>query len=123
MRELVADATLRPDGDNGFVLRCPREYEAQVVEYLTVFAVLVDFTAMRCPVQVLGADPTIPYAYLPSFQLDSIMACDYDFVPEASHMLFVERPRYCADRILEFAAACGLTTSRVGPDRASASHG
>ena len=109
VRELAADATLRPDGDNGFALRCPPEYEARVVEYLTVFAVLVDFTAMRCPVQVLGADPTIPYSYLPSFQLDAIMACNYDFVPEASHMLFVERPRYCADRVLEFVAECAIT--------------
>ena len=109
VHELVADATLRADGDNGFVLRCPREYEARIVQYLTVFAVLVDFTAMRCPIQVLGADPTIPYAFLPSFQLDGIMACNYDFVPEATHMLFVERPRYCAARVREFVQECGIT--------------
>ena len=107
--ELVASATLRPDGDR-FVLRCPREYEARVVEYLTVFAVAVDFTQMRCPVQVLGADPTAPYSYLPSFQLDAIMACNYDFLPDATHMLFVERPGYCADRIREFVAECGIKT-------------
>ena len=107
--ELVASATLRPDGDR-FVLRCPREYEARVVEYLTVFAVAVDFTQMRCPVQVLGADPTVPYSYLPSFQLDAIMACNYDFLPDATHMLFVERPGYCADRIREFVAECGIKT-------------
>ena len=110
VRELVAKTTLRPEGDNRYVLRCPREYEARVVEYLTVFAVLVDFTKMRCPVQVLGADPTIPYSYLPSFQLDAIMACNYDFVPEATHMLFVERPGYCADRVREFVAECGIAT-------------
>ena len=110
VRELVARTTLRPDGDNRFVLRCPREYEARIVEYLTVFAVAVDFTKMRCPIQVLGADPTVPYSYLPSFQLDAIMACNYDFLPEATHMLFVERPGYCADRIREFVAECGIKT-------------
>ena len=108
VRELAASATLRPDR-GGFVLRCPPEYEARIVEYLTVFAVLVDFTRMRCPVQVLGADPTIPYSFLPSFQLDGIMACNYDFIPEATHMLFVERPGYCAARVREFVRECGIT--------------
>ena len=108
--ELAANATLRPDSENhSFVLRCPREYEARIIEYLTAFAVLVEFTTMCCPVKVLGSDPTIPYSFLPSFDLGGLMVCDYDFAPEATHMLFIEKPEFCADRILEFLPACGVS--------------
>ena len=56
--ELAARSMLRPGDDGcGLVLRCPPEYEARLVEYLTAFAVLVEFETMRCPVKVLGADP------------------------------------------------------------------
>ena len=107
--ELVARTTLRSDdAGSGVVLRCPRDYEARIIEYLTAFAVLVDFAGMRCPVRVLGADPTLPYSFLPSFDLGAMMACDYDFVPETSHMLFVEQPESCAEHIRRFAADCGL---------------
>lgn len=107
--ELAARATLRRDEeDGGFVLRCPREYEAQAFQYITAFAAYVDFDALGCPVKVLGADPTMPFSYLPSFNLGVMMACDYDFVPEASHMLAFERPEVCRDRIREFAAECGV---------------
>ena len=108
LAELAASATLRPDEtDGGYVLRCPREYEAQIMDFITAFAVLVDFEKMRCPVKVLSADPTLPFSYLPSFNLGVIMDCDYDFIPEASHMLVFERPDVCGERILEFAAECG----------------
>ena len=106
--QLAARATLRWDSEaRGFVLRCPRTYEARIVEYLAAFTVLVNFEEMRCPVKVLGADPTLPYAFLPSFRLDEIMACSYDFVPDATHMLFLEKPEECAARFLEFSEECG----------------
>lgn len=107
--ELAARTTLRPDEEGGgFVLRCPREYEARIMEYITAFAVFVDFGKMRCPVKVLGADPTIPFSYLPSFNLAVMMDCDYDFIPDTTHMLPFERPDVCRERILEFAAECGV---------------
>ena len=110
--DLMARTILREaDDGEGVVLRCPREYEALIVEYATPFAVLVDFDALSCPVKVLGADPTLPYSFLPTFNLAAMTSCDYDFVPEASHMLFVERPDFCAARIREFAGECGLLDS------------
>lgn len=101
--QLAARATLCWDSEAlGFVLRCPREYEALIMEYLSVFTVLVNLDEMRCPVRILGADPTLPFAFLPSYRLDELMTCSYDFVPNATHMLFLERPDICATRFVEF---------------------
>ena len=35
----------------------------------------------------------------------------YDFVPEAGHLLFVEYPEICAERVREFAVSCGLLSA------------
>ena len=100
---LMADATLRrrPDGQ-GYELRCPREYEAQIIEYASVFAVTINFDSIHCPVKVIGADPTLPYSYLPSMDLSHIMSVDYDFVPDATHLLQLEKPDECVDSMRGF---------------------
>ena len=101
--ELLADTTLResPDG-GGFELRCPREYEAQIVDYASIFGAFIDFTKIRCPVKVVGADPTLPYSYLPSLNLSDISSVDYDFLPDATHMLQLEQPEECVAVMREF---------------------
>ncbi len=108
VRELMASTTLRPrrDGD-GYELRCPREYEAQISEYIRGFAPLLDLSLLTCPTKVIGADPTLPYAYLPTFDLSQATAVDYDFVPEATHLLQLEKPGECAALVREFLAANG----------------
>lgn len=68
---------------------------------------------MRC-LKVPGADPTIPYSFLPSFHLDGVMVCDYDFVPEVNHMRFVERLELCAAQVLEFLPKCGVVPAWNG---------
>lgn len=30
------------------------------------------------------------------------MACSYDFVPETTHLLFLEKPEVCASRLAKF---------------------
>ena len=101
--DLLADSTLResPDGE-GFELRCPREYEAQIIDYASVFGAFIDFAKVRCPVKVLGADPTLPYSYLPSLNLSDISSVDYDFLPDATHMLQLEQPEECVAVMREF---------------------
>ena len=107
--QLVARATLSWDPEAfGFVLRCPREYEALIMEYISVFTVLVNLDEMRCPVRILGADPTLPFAFLPSYHLDELMTCSYDFIPNTTHMLFLEKPDICATRFVEFLEDIGL---------------
>ena len=102
-RELMARTTLRASADGeGLELRCPKEYEAQIIDYARVFAVLVNFEELSCPTKVVGADPTLPYSYLPTFDLTHVLTVDYDFVPEATHFLPLENPAACAAATREF---------------------
>ncbi len=102
--ELMARTTLRESADGeGYELRCPKDYEAQIVDYARVFGVLVNFEALTCPTKVIGADPTLPYSYLPTFDLTHVLTVDYDFIPEATHFLPLENPEACAAVTREFA--------------------
>ena len=103
VNDLFASTTLREsNGEEGYVLRCPREYEAQMIDYAGIYAVLIDFSTMKCPTKVIGADPTLPYSYLPTLNLSDIMAVDYDFLPEATHLLQLEEPEQCAEALHDF---------------------
>ena len=103
VRELVAQTTLRESADGeAYELRCPREYEAQLMDYTRSFFPLVDLESLSCPTKIVGADPTLPYSYLPTFDLSNVMKVDYDFIPEATHLLQLERPEECAEAVREF---------------------
>ena len=107
---LMADTTLRESADgDGYELICPKEYEAQIIEYARIFAVFVDFAAIACPVKAYGADPTLPYAYLPTLDLGDIREVDYDFLPDASHFLQLEHPDVCAATLREFLEEVGYS--------------
>ena len=101
--ELLARTTLREcDDGGGYELRCPREYEAQIVDYACVFAVGINFEAFHCPIKVIGADPTLPYSYLPTLDLSDILSVDYDFLPDATHFLQLEQPKECFNEVRDF---------------------
>ena len=101
--DLMARTTLHEhDGESGYQLRCPPEYEAQIIEYASAFAVAVDLEAIRCPVKAICADPTLPYSFWPSFNLAELMKVEYDFIPDTTHFLQLEKPEECVDRVLEF---------------------
>ena len=101
--KLLARTTLREiDGGDGFELRCPPEYEAQIIDYANVFAVSVEFEEIKCPVKVIGADPTLPFSYLPTLDLSDILSVDYDFLPDATHFLQLEKPTECAAALRRF---------------------
>lgn len=110
---LFARATLRPaaDGD-GYELGCPREHEARLWDSFYPFARTVDFDAIACPVKVIGSDPTVPNSFLPSTDMPELMRLDYDFVPETTHLLQLERPRACAASTLEYLATADLNRAR-----------
>ena len=102
IHDLFARTTLREStGGEGYELRCPREYEAQMIDYAGIYAVLIDFGTMKCPTKVIGADPTLPYSYLPTLDLSDIMTVDYDFLPEATHFLQLEEPEQCVEAMQE----------------------
>lgn len=108
--DLMAKTTLRerPNGE-GYELRCPPEYEAQIIDYARIFCLAVDFEVMACPLKVIGADPTLPYSYLPTLDLSDIAIVHYDFLPDATHFLPLEKPKECAVVLREFLA--GLPTA------------
>ena len=110
VRELMAATTLRRAADGqGYELRCPREYEAQIMDYVRSFAPLLDLSLLTCPTKVVGADPTLEYAYLPTFDLSHMLTVDYDFLPDATHFLQLEKPAECAAVLREF-----LATNELG---------
>ena len=109
VRELMAATTLRRAADGqGYELRCPREYEAQIMDYVRSFAPLLDLSLLACPTKVVGADPTLEYAYLPTFDLSHMLTVDYDFLPDATHFLQLEKPAECAAVLRDFLETNGL---------------
>ena len=110
VRELMASSTLRrsPDGQ-GFELRCPREYEAQLIDYVRSFSPLLDLESLPCPTKVIGADPTLLGTYLPAFDLSKMLTVDYDFLPEATHLLQLEQPATCVALLRDFLESVSLT--------------
>ena len=104
--QLMAETTLRAsDGGAGYELRCPREYEAQIIAYVRLFAVLVDLNALRCPTKVIGADPTLPSSFLPTLDLSEMTTVNYDFLPDTSHFLQLEQPEACVAGLRSFVAS------------------
>ncbi len=101
--DLFARTTLRKSlTDDSYELRCPPVYEAQVINFARAFAVWVDLNQLGCPTKVIGADPTLPYSFLPTFDLSDIASLDYDFLPDATHLLQLEMPEQCAAMVREF---------------------
>ena len=101
--ELMAQTTLRPSASGeDYELRCPREYEAQLMDYARSFFPLIDLEWLSCPIKIVGADPTLPYSYLPTFDVGDVTRVDYDFIPDATHLLQLERPEECAAATREF---------------------
>ncbi len=110
--DLVARTTLRESADGyGYELRCPRDYEAQIIQYAAPFAMMVELDKVRCPTKVIGADPTLPYSYLPTLDLSHILTVDYDFVPETTHFLQIEEPESCVEIMRDFLDRHGLLSS------------
>ena len=101
--ELVARTTLRraSNGD-GYELRCPREYEAAISLEGPRWAKAADLSRVSCPAKIIGSDPTVPFSFLPTVDLGEILALDYDFVPETTHLLQLERPEECVAAMLPF---------------------
>ena len=107
--ELMAKTVLRASADGESVeLRCPREYEAQIFAYARTYAFLVDLGDLPCPTKVVGSDPMMTFAYMPTFNLSHINTVDYDFIPESTHFLQIEHPAECAKLMRGFLEGHGF---------------
>ncbi len=109
MADLMARTVLRETEDgSGYELRCPREHESQIMAHARLYAVLVDFDALQCPTKVIGADPTLPYTYLPTLDLSEMATVDYDFLPDTTHLLQLQQPAECVATMRDFLEPLGL---------------
>ena len=115
VHELIARTTLRKADDGVYVLRCPPAYEARIIEYARSYGGLVDLAALPCPVKVIGADPTLPFAYLPAFDLDHLDTVDYDFLPGATHYLQFEMPTECVAAMRRYLDSRAAPVPGTGP--------
>ncbi len=103
--DLIARTTLRRvPGGTGYELRCPRDYEAKIYQQAFRWAVAVEIDRLRCPAKAIGADPAVPFSFLPTVDLSELLILDYDFVPETTHFLQLEEPQVCVDLMLDFLA-------------------
>ena len=110
--DLVARTTLRKCATGkAYRLSCPRDYEAQVMEYAPILSKMVNFDAPCCPTKIVGADPMLPYSFLPAHDLSQLLKIHYDFLPEATHFLQLENPGECAAAVREFVKLQGLMNS------------
>ena len=104
---LMARATLRPAG-GGHRLRCPPEYEAQILAATPHFSRLVDPEAFPLPVKVLGADPSLDHYFLPPCDLSRARSVDFEVLPGATHLGPLEMPEECAARTVDFLKGTGF---------------
>ncbi len=88
--------------EDGYELRCPPVYEAQIINFARVIAVWFNLDKLGCPTKVIGADPTLPYSFLPTFDLGDFASLNYDSLPDATHFLQLKMPEQCAAMVREF---------------------
>ncbi len=110
--ELVARTTLREsETGQGFELRCPFEYEAQIWDHVSEYAVSVDFGGLRCPVKILAADPAWQYPSVPTFDYEG-SGVDHEMVPGTTHFLQLDKPEECAAVLRRFLEGLGILGGR-----------
>ena len=117
--ELVARTTLRQaEVGQGYELRCPREYEAQIWDEASSPARSVDFGTLRCPAKIIGSDPALD-PDRPRFDFADADAAgvDHELLPGTSHFLQLEKPEECTLTMLRFLKQLGIVESRLVPTR------
>ena len=113
--ELVARTTLKASATGqGFELRCPAEFEAQIWDHASTFAVTVDFDAMRCPVKVVAADPAAQDPSDSTFDYGDADV-DHEVIPDTTHFLQLEKPRECAAALRRYLKQVGILDNRLFP--------
>ena len=111
--ELVARTTLKEsEAGQGFELRCPSEFEAQIWDDVSKYAVSVDFGALKCPVKIVSSDPALLDPNAPTFDYGDADV-DHEFLPETTHFLQLEKPQECAVALRRFLNQVGILENRL----------
>lgn len=107
--DLASRTLLRPLSDGQeYEPRCPPEWEAHVFRWGFAYSLEPAPKHLRCPVKVIGGDPTLSFSFMPSADLDGIVGYEYDFVPETTHFLQLEDPEECVRTMVAFLDQEGL---------------
>ncbi len=102
-KELMANTILKKSPDwRGYELRCPPSYEAKIVDYIRAYADQVELDKLPCPVRIIGSDPLTTFSYLPTVDLSDMLHVDFDFLPDTTHYLQIEKPVECAQFVRDF---------------------
>ncbi|MCY4518206.1 MAG: alpha/beta hydrolase [Acidimicrobiaceae bacterium] len=101
--ELIACSTLVEEGDE-WRLRCPPAHEARLAEWTFGFTMQLPdvIGSLPIPVKVIGADPTVPFSFLPTIDMSDLITIGYDFVPDHSHFLQFENPTLTSSLVADF---------------------
>ena len=105
----MARTTLRRAPHGGFELRCPREYEANIMASLAGFARMVDLDSVALPIKVVGADPALKHYFLPPCDLSHARSVDYEVLRGTTHLAQLEKPAECAALTVDFLRKHGFT--------------
>lgn len=101
----MANAILRESGDGSHVLSCRREFEASIYLAALTLDLWPRASEFGGPVKLIGADPGLKYAPATAAANRALAAdggYEYEFVPEAGHLLQIEKPDACRDVALSF---------------------
>jgi pimeloyl-ACP methyl ester carboxylesterase len=104
--QLFAESTLR-QSDEAWILRTPRELEALIYESNTDASAWQRIGSLRCPLLLIGADPSHRHATTPAAICEAIhreCGTDYVTIPDATHFLQIEKPAACREALLSFIA-------------------
>ena len=103
---LLASTTLRPEGGR-WILRNPRELEADVYRNNIDPTVWPRMVNLRQPTILIAADPACPDASPPARICRAIhdeLGIDYAMIPDTSHFLQIEEPESCRRLLNDFIA-------------------
>jgi pimeloyl-ACP methyl ester carboxylesterase len=104
--QLFAESTLKESGE-AWILRTPRELEARIYESNTDASAWQRIGSLRCPLLLIGADPSHRYATTPASICEAIhreCGTDYVMIPDTTHFLQIEKPAACREALLNFVA-------------------
>jgi pimeloyl-ACP methyl ester carboxylesterase len=106
--ELMARALLRQEeGTGDWVLVCPGALEAQMYQSNIALPLWPHATALRGPVQLVGADPTVAHPGIPALANKALADTNgwcYEFIPGSGHMVQLEQPEACCRVLRSFLA-------------------
>jgi pimeloyl-ACP methyl ester carboxylesterase len=110
--DLMARATLRRDElGGGWVLACPREFEAHIFRTNRDPVTWMGLAQMPVPIKLICGDPELEDAGAPARlgrAIASESAIEYEAIRGTTHFLQMEKPRECVDAMESFLIKHGV---------------